>query len=86
VERSFPLYRKYPNNKSYFKVLTELHFIELQIIGKYFRMEEFVAKIMPDRYLVSDMIDLSQGFWVSSSEEEYEAVLAHCRENLQKAG
>ena len=30
----FPLYRKYSNNKSYFKVLNEIEFEELKFIGQ----------------------------------------------------
>lgn len=82
VERSFPLYRKYPNNKSYFKVLSAQIFEEVQMIGKYYRVDRFEVKILPDRNLISDMIDLSQGHWVETDKVEFESVLAHCQAHL----
>jgi hypothetical protein len=70
----FPLYRKYPNNKSYFKVLSHDEFEEIQILGSQAYHYTFKAKILPDRNLVADMIDAKQN-WVAIEREEYEEIL-----------
>ncbi len=82
---SFPAYRKYPNNKSYFKVLSAETFEEIQIIGRYYRIERFVAKILPDRYFISDMLDLASGHWVETDEESFENFRKNCETNFAKA-
>ncbi len=68
----FPLYRKYPNNKSFFKLLNENEFEEIQFIGDKGFIFRFKAKILPDRYLIRDMIDLKDKAWVEINSEEYE--------------
>lgn len=57
-------------------------FEELQVIGKYYRIDRFEAKILPDRNLIGDMIDLSQGHWVETDKNEFEAFMAHCQADL----
>lgn len=69
----FPQYRKYPNNKSYFKVLSPHSFEEIQVLGKYkFRMT-FEAKIHPDRMLIQDMLEAKEN-WLVISAEEYDSI------------
>lgn len=83
---NFPLYRKYPNNKSYFKVLSPQIFEEVQVVGKYYRIEQFEAKILPDRNLIGDMIDLTQGHWVEIDKSEFDNFKAHCQAHLVLVG
>ena len=68
---NFPLYRKYPNNKSFFKILDADHFDEIKLTGKLIELHHFEAKILPDRNFILDMIEMEGGFWVESSESEY---------------
>lgn len=70
----FPLYRKYSNNKSYFKVVSKSKFIELKITGSLIERFEFEAKILPDRNFIQDMLNLEKGFWESIDAEEWEEV------------
>ncbi len=86
MDYNFPVYRKYPHNKSYFKVLTPDTFEEVQVIGRYYSVHRFTAKILPDRNLISDMLDLSQGHWVETDAQEFDSFMTHCRENLQEKG
>ena len=74
----FPLYRKYSNNKSYFKVLSEDTFEEIQILGKHYLLNHFKAKILPDRYLIKDMINLFEGRWEEIEEKEYDILRTRC--------
>lgn len=70
---TFPQYRKYPNNKSYFKVLSVDSFEEIQVVGKNYFLTKVKAKILPDRNLIADMIEAAAN-WVEIEEVEYQKV------------
>lgn len=74
----YPVYRKYSNNKSYFKVLDENHFEEIQILGSRYLLYSFEAKILPDRNLMHDMIEMSGGGWEEIDAEAYERLREKC--------
>lgn len=82
----FPVYRKYKNNKSFFKVLGYDAFEEIQTIGKFYSIHHFTATIFPDRNFIYDMIGLHNGHWTEISEEEYTTFLEKCRQDYKKAG
>lgn len=71
----FPAYRKYANGKSYFKITSESHFTEVMFIGKRKEVYEFYAKIFPDVMLIKDMIEMENGSYELSSEEEFGMIL-----------
>lgn len=71
---NFPLYRKYTNGKSFFKIVSETRFEEIKLTGKQAELCVFEAKIFPDRQLIQDMIAMSGGFWLESTEAEFEGV------------
>jgi hypothetical protein len=81
----FPAYRKYPNNKSYFKVLSADSFEEIQIIGGYYRIDRFTAKILPDRYFISDMLELANGHWVETDGTSFDNFRETCEREFKKA-
>ncbi|MGB6038207.1 MAG: hypothetical protein WBG42_18165 [Cryomorphaceae bacterium] len=74
MSTTFPQYRKYPNNKSYFKVLSSEAFEEIHAIGKRYFLTKVEAKILPDRHFIADMIEASEN-WVEIDESEYQAIL-----------
>ncbi|MEI6020279.1 MAG: hypothetical protein WCR21_04060 [Bacteroidota bacterium] len=53
---NFPLYRKYKNNKSYFKILDERNFEELQIIGTKVVLHKIRAISFPEINFIHDLI------------------------------
>lgn len=71
----FPLYRKYKNNKNYFKITSENEFEELSIIGTKLIIKKHQAKILPDRNFIFDLIENSDTLFLDSSEEEYNNLL-----------
>ncbi|MFT6998294.1 MAG: hypothetical protein ACJAQ4_002055 [Cryomorphaceae bacterium] len=74
MNKTFPHYRKYPNNKSYFKVLSMDSFEEIHVIGLKYFFTKVEAKILPDRNLIADMIEASAN-WVEIEESEYVEIL-----------
>jgi hypothetical protein len=75
----FPIYRKYGNNKSFFKILDNDHFIELKLTGLLVEKHLFEAKILPDRNFIQDMISMHNGHWEEATAEEFEALEARIR-------
>lgn len=73
-EITYPQYRKYSNNKSYFKIINSDEFEEIQLLGTKKSVHLFKAKILPDRNFIYDMIFNYENSWIKIEEEEYEQV------------
>ena len=71
---TFPTYRKYKNNKNFFKVINENEFEEISFIGSKVIVTQHLAKILPDRNLIADLIHDSN-IAELSNQEEYELYL-----------
>jgi hypothetical protein len=80
MEAIYPQYRKYPNNKSYFKILSATAWEEIQVIGKKHILHNFTVKIMPDRNFIHDMTFDYQNNWEVITEKEYEEQHSKCKE------
>jgi len=52
----FPVYRKYKNNKSYFKIIHARLFEEIQIIGSKKVVKQTEAKLFPEVLFVKDLV------------------------------
>ena len=71
-EVDFPLFRKYPNNHAYFKVLSKDLFEEVKKTPSAYSFHLFEVKILPDRNFINDLIANLELHWVEITEEEYE--------------
>ncbi|MBA3971621.1 MAG: hypothetical protein H0X46_05660 [Bacteroidetes bacterium] len=80
TEPIFPQYRKYPNNKSYFKILSATAWEEIQVIGSKHILHHFTVKILPDRNFINDMINDYHSNWEVITEKEYEDERGKCGE------
>jgi hypothetical protein len=70
---TYPQYRKYLNNKAYFKIISPTEWEEIQIVGSQHILHQFTVKILPDRNYIYDMTFDYKNNWVKIGEEEYEA-------------
>ena len=77
----FPVYRKYPNGLSFFKVMDDRHFMEVKLTGKFAAVHHFEAKILPDMNFIQDMLSLAGGHWEESSAEEFQQALAFAKQS-----
>lgn len=68
----FPLYRKYSHNKTFFKVISNEEFEEVQIQGNGIKKYRFIARILPDRNYIQDLIANKDRNWIEIEAEEYE--------------
>jgi len=73
MEIEYPQFRKYPNNKSFFKVFSAEEFEEIQIIGKNYLKVRIKAKILPDRIFIADMLAAHDN-WLKIDRNEYNEV------------
>ncbi|MBN8702392.1 MAG: hypothetical protein J0M08_04975 [Bacteroidetes bacterium] len=71
AEYRFPQYRKYLNGKSYFKIMSNKEFEEVQLIGNKKIKHSIQAKILPDFNYINDMLQCLDGHWVEIEEQEY---------------
>lgn len=85
MEITFPIYRRYTNNKSWFKVLGPDSFEEVQLMGPYYSIHHFEAKILPDRNFIADMIALEGDSWVEVGESDYQEFIKKCLQEFKKA-
>ncbi|MBA2610479.1 MAG: hypothetical protein H0U95_00815 [Bacteroidetes bacterium] len=53
---NFPVYRKYKNNKSYFKIIQPNLFEEIQLIGNKKTIKQIEAKQYPEMLFIRDLV------------------------------
>ncbi len=70
-QHNFPQYRKYKNNKHFFKIYSESEFDEISFIGTKAIITKHQAKILPDRNFISDLLNDFETTCEFSNEEEY---------------
>ncbi len=75
----FPVYRKYKNNKHFFKLISANEFEELSFIGKKLIITPHKATILPDRNFMFDLLnDIGHTCELSTAEEyEYQLNTTH---------
>lgn len=86
MDENFPLYRKYPNNKSYFKVFSKTRLEELVIFGESYDLVRIEARILPEFNLIQDLIENEGKRWVEVKETEYESTYRECMSRKRRVG
>lgn len=71
----FPQFRKYKNDMSYFKIISNESFVEWKRNGVRFEEIHFEAKILPDRNYINDMLSNYEPYWDVVSEEDFSKFL-----------
>ncbi len=67
----FPVYRKYKNNASYFKILSRNQFEEIQIIGTKAKVNLITANQFPEMNHIYDLVYNHEGLGSEITENEY---------------
>ena len=68
---NFPVYRKYKNNKNYFKIISNKHFEEIQLIGDKIIVKEIKAAQLPEYNHINDLLYHYKAFAEEITEAEY---------------
>ena len=74
----FPQYRKYKNNRSYFKIHSRTQWEEIQVVGKKHVLNQFTVKILPDRNFIHDLLFDYEKNWEQIDEKEYQRIKDLC--------
>lgn len=72
----FPIFRRYKNHKSYFKIISQSEFTEYKEFGGKLEKHKIKASILPDRNYIQDMISDFENHWEIIDEQQFEAFLA----------
>lgn len=70
----YPQYRKYLNEKSFFKIISNSEWEEIQLLGNKYSLHCFKASILPDRNYVYDMLFDYSNHWKKIEAAEYDAI------------
>jgi len=70
----FPQYRKYTNGSSFFKILSNKEFIELQILGEKVLEYQVLAEQYPELRLINDMLELHHERWEFIDPIEFDTI------------
>jgi hypothetical protein len=76
---TYPIYRKLPNQKAYYKINSSHHFEEIQLLGKKIFHYTIEANQYPEMLKIKEMIGLVEPYQISN-EEEYQ-FLINLKEN-----
>jgi hypothetical protein len=71
MEITYPQFRKYPNNKAFFKIISSTIWEEIQVVGSKHILHHFTVNILPDRNFIYDMTFDYKNNWTAIEEEEY---------------
>ncbi len=67
MDKEFPIYRKSSNDRNWYKIIDEKHFIEVQKVGERYFSFEIEAQQYPELLRIQDMINCEEGFEESNS-------------------
>ena len=74
----FPIYLKYKQHQTYFKIISLSEFQELRILGNYFNLSNHLAKILPDRNFIADLLEDKGERLEAITVTEFDEVLKQC--------
>ncbi|CAG5085253.1 hypothetical protein [Parvicella tangerina] len=69
---NFPVYRKYTNKNTFFKILSENEFEEISQLGNQLVSYHVIAHQYPEQLRIMDMIGCKDDIWCEISKDEYE--------------
>jgi len=67
----FPIYRKYFNGMSFYKIISEIEFEEKQLVGSKVHKHQVIANQFPEKLRIQDMISCKDKIWETMNESDY---------------
>lgn len=67
----FPIYRKYFNGMSFYKIISLIEFEEKQMIGSKVHKHHVIASQFPEKLRIKDMIECKDKLWSAMTDTEY---------------
>lgn len=72
---NYPVYRKYFNGMSYFKIISEMEFEEKQKIGSQIQKHHVIANQFPEKLRIKDMVECVDNLWSEIEKEEFDKLI-----------
>ncbi len=79
----FPQYRKLKNEKSFYFIESLVVVHEVQQMGNRWTEHTLKAKILPERLHISDILEGTNGIYLTITKEEFEKFKTNCINNLK---
>jgi hypothetical protein len=73
----FPQYRRYKNGLSYFKILSNTEFEEIQVVGEKRIVNRVVAVQYPEKVFINDLLFKYEEFAEAIDEREWLEIAHH---------
>lgn len=70
----FPVYRKYKNNKSYFKISDKENFQEIKVIGSRYFVSNIKAKLYPEKMFILSLLSVEEAVADPIEAAEYDDI------------
>jgi hypothetical protein len=80
-ETTFPIYREINGGASFYVIHSNERLTEYQRLGSRYLKHELHAKILPERLLISDMLENENNRWPRLSEVAYQARVTEIKTN-----
>jgi hypothetical protein len=84
VNYSYPQYRRLANQLSYYKIDSPSELLEIQRMGQRWTQYHLVAKILPERLLIQDILENEGGRYETIDEKSFADFQIMCSETLTK--
>jgi hypothetical protein len=79
----FPLFRKRPDGKTYYKIISGSEFEEIKIFGKKYAILHTTCTKYPEKLYIRELIYLTHSI-ECMNEGEYSDILEYCQSKLIK--
>lgn len=80
----FPQFRKLSNEKSYYRIDSAQELTEIQRIGDKYMVHRLIARILPEKLLIADLLASDGSNYVRIGAEEFRAFEAYCEQQLSR--
>lgn len=70
----FPQYRKLANNRSFYKIIDDRNFEEIQLVGTLKNRYSFEAKLYPEFLKIKDLLNLVDENYALSTKTEWDEI------------
>lgn len=84
MEQTFPQFRKYSNNKVFFRIDSPTEFTELNLVGESYMLNSFRAGQLPERNFIADLLSCAFAGTEALSSQEFEDMLEHCKNHCKE--
>jgi len=81
---SFPQYRKLSNERSYYKIENASTLLEIQRTGQRWTEYTLNVRILPERNLIMDLLEINGDQYVIIDENDFETFRKECESNLKR--